>query len=244
MSFFQKINISLFTLVFLPIQAFAIYVKLPVDNMVLGSAMVTNIQVSNPSEEFKAVEVNIASRKHSINRKEILEESDHFIIIPPQSVLGPNQERSVTLKWAGPTKLDKELPYRIVVEEVLFKDEKNQNAEGTSAKVNIRLRFVNSFYVKPKHVNPDIIAESLTPTKDNQFFLVLKNKGTEHLIVNTFDLDIKDKNKIVQTLAVDPKLMNGSINLLAGESQGLLLKELKDLNDKSYSVVLKNLNKK
>jgi len=207
--------------------------------------MVTTVVVSNPSEEIKAVEVNMSKRAYMLDRTEVLTDTEDFIVIPSQFILGPKQDRAVTLKWIGSTKIKKELPFRLVVEEVEFKDKEKSNTEGTTAKVSIRLRFVNSFYIKPKSIKPHVVAEEIIPTGDKGFLVTLDNQGSEHLIINEFKLNVVDeKNVHISTVDVSPTVMAGSINLLAGEKQQILLPPIDGLTRRPYQVRLVSMNQK
>ena len=215
---------------------------MPKDYININKNKVANFTVSNPSEEYKAVEVNVLERKHTLERKEDLIENSDFIIIPAQFVLGPQQDRVVSLKWVGDASQKTEKPYRIVTEEVLFKKDKQEAGKSASAKVKIRLRFVNSFYAKPKNIAPNIVAESLIPTENNQHLLTIINQGTEHKIVKYFKIDVLDHKTQIKTIAVTNKLFKGNQNLLPGDKLKVLIPSTNQLTPKIYNVHLHHLN--
>lgn len=218
-----------------------IFVKMPKDYIHLDRVRVANFTVSNTSAEYKAVEVNVKGRSHDKNRKEWLSENDDFIVIPAQFVLGPQQERVVSLKWVGDMDFKTEKAYRVVTEEVLFKKDKNNADNDKSAKVKIKLRFVNSFYVKPKNINPKIIAKSFK-VKGEKHALTLENIGSEHQIVKHFKLDILHKNKKIKTIDVNNEAIKGSQNLLPGDALNVAIASDGLSKIKKYEVRLHSLN--
>ncbi|MFT5170291.1 MAG: P pilus assembly chaperone PapD [Candidatus Marinamargulisbacteria bacterium] len=222
-------------------DVYGIFVKMPDDHFVLGERLVTNIVVSNPSDAYKAVEVGVSNRAYSLFRKERLVESDEFIIIPAQFVLAPRQDRTVTIKWAGSMSLKAEKPFRVVVEEVLFKEKKEQVVEKTSAKVRIRLKFVNSFYVRPKGVKPKIVATALIPTENGRYYIDIKNEGSKHRIISKIDLGLGNAGNL-GLIGVSPAMMNGAMNVLPGEVQRLVLSDLAQLPTKSYTIETFKMN--
>ena len=196
----------------------AISVKMPKNHIVAGQERSASFIIVNTSPSFKAVEVEVFSREHTIKGKEKRTPTEDFMIIPPQLIIGPEQERVCTIQWMGDPQITTEIPYRIVVEEVPFNKERKDRKTKSDGAVTIRLKFVNSFYVKPRDSRPDIVAQSVSPSGNNMM-VVLKNEGNEHLVVGKFNLQLTGDT----SQAIDFQPNGGSHNILAGQSLEMLM---------------------
>jgi fimbrial chaperone protein len=204
-------------------NVYAVSVKFTRDHIVLGKHNSATLIVQNPAKQFKAVEVSVQTRHHSLQGKEQLGETEDFLILPPQLIIGPQQERVVTIQWLGTPSLDKELPYRVIVEEVPIPDKnKIDDVDESSASVEIRLRFVNSFYVRPKKVNANIQFLSALPTANNQMVITVRNNGSKHWISDDAKLTLSNQDGDYKTKLKSDQFKQ-KINILPGENRTLFI---------------------
>lgn len=195
----------------------AVSVQLPKDTINVGYEQTASVIVSNPSDEFKAVEVFVKSRAYDIHGEELLEDTDDFFIIPSQFIINAQEEQVVTLQWIGGSALSYETPYRIIVQEVPLNQISQSFETTTNASVQIRLRFVNSFYVVNKKVAPNVVVNNIS-ILGQKMMCEFENIGDKHFILTGFDLDIfKDDQK--DSVIISAETLKESFNLLPKEKR-------------------------
>ena len=107
-----------------------------------------------------------------------------FSLFPASVVLEPGQSRAVRLSWRGSAKVERELAYRILAEQVPV-DFAAPAAEGRTDQVNIDifLRYLGAVYVKPAGAAPDIAAAVERTGDPGRVNLVVENRGTGHVVL-------------------------------------------------------------
>ena len=216
---------------------FSISVKLPYDTLIFGKKMSASVFIANPSKEFKAVELTVKQRRHSFSGEELLDDTDDFLILPPQIIIAPKQERVVTLQWMGEPYFDSERSYRVIAEEVAIPmKRKTLEAGSKSAVVTIRLRFVNSFYVRPKKGHAKLRISEVRPS-GNEMLVVLRNDGTRHKILDRFSLQLLSDSgaDLGYHFSIDKAMLNQNINFLSGDVRHILIPWPKGLSKQAYS---------
>lgn len=225
----------------------AISVQIPQETLLTsGSGTNRNVFVSNPSEQVKAVEVSVQTRRHDLAGDEIRNdlENDEILVYPAQFLVYPGEERIVTVRWQGEPKLPAEQAYRLTIEEVDLKNDfSDEEADG--ATIKMLLRFVRSIYVSSEITKPrfavdnavatqSIAVEGEGPVKQLQFEFA--NVGTTHAIVTSVELKVSSRGKNKRI-----KLDNTSIpmpNLLAGDRRRVIVPWPSGLKGDSVSVEL------
>jgi len=152
---------------------------------VSGSDVTRIVYVKNPSDQLKAVELVVKSRRYSLDGEEILVDTEDFIVHPSQLLLKPQESVVVTVSWIGQTVPKIELPFRIVTEELEVPNQKKQvEKKGVSLSLNVRFKYVYKLYVRPAGVKADVVLEKagFNPTR-NALEVILRNQGTAHQVI-------------------------------------------------------------
>jgi fimbrial chaperone protein len=187
------------------------------------SQMSGTVVITNPSSTHKAVEIIAKKRSHTLDGQEIHEDTEEFVIIPPQVIVGPKQERAVAIQWIGDRNLTKELPYRIIVDEVPIKNKKNDD-QAKAGNVTIKLQFINSLYIRPKGTQSNI--ELLTASTQNDTMdITLKNSGTQHQIIKEMELNFSDQTTSPNPFVISNTMIEGGLNILPNETRKITIKK-------------------
>ncbi|MDF2576622.1 MAG: hypothetical protein K0S74_106 [Chlamydiales bacterium] len=192
-----------------------------------GKGSSQSVVLYNNSDRAEAIELRIFHRKHDINGNEDYTEDaeDNFLLYPPQMILGPKESQAVQISWVGDTHLSRELPFRLVAEQVPLKEvEKDPQVKMS---VEILLRIVGSVYVASKNVKPElrILNTSYKDKGEEGKFLLLnlKNEGTAHEVTTDKRLEIELANKSKLILEGEQAKALTGINILAGDERNLYI---------------------
>jgi P pilus assembly chaperone PapD len=202
---------------FLCISMYAISVQLPQDTLDISYEQASSVIVTNPSEEIKAVELLVKKRSYSLDGQEIHQDTDEFFIIPSQFIINPSEEQVVTLQWIGESTVDYELPYRIIIQEVPLVEDSRSIQTTTNASVQIRLRFVNSFYVVDHSVSEKIILNS-TVISGNETICEFENVGEKHKIISGFEFKVNHKSEN-DVVSISAETLKKNYNFLPKEKR-------------------------
>jgi len=217
-------------LLLIPLRSWAIEVELP--NPIFGLTGTNRnqvIYVSNPSAEFKAVEITVKKRSCKLDGEEILEDTEDFIIYPNQLLLRPGETIVSTVSWLGTEKPTQELAFRIIIEELATPKSKSAEIRTNkiSVSLNIKYRYVYAMYVVPQNVAPDVHIQSAKRVKKKgspQLELILNNRGTAHQIMKKLQVKFVPQNGFRKEILFQYSQKEfGLVNLLAGEKRRFYL---------------------
>ena len=227
MKFFLILISITWTLLLIVTPVMAIDVQIP--NPIFapsGTNANKNIFVENKTPTLKAVEVFITHREHDINGKETRKDADSdWEVFPSQIILNPGEEKVVTIRYVATQNIKKEIPYRVIVEEIPIDLPDSEESSKTGSQVNMILKFVKSIYVQPKGTSPRIVMSELELTKKEDgkryFDFVISNRGSEHEIIKSGKIEFFNNEKKVVLLYAHEQIPN--INFLAGDKRRISL---------------------
>lgn len=156
--------------------------------------------VINNSNQTIAVQIRAVHRRVDESGQEFRKDAkSDFLIFPNQLFLKANERRSILVRYKGPNKLDKELPYRIVAEQVDV-DAKDAKKLSEGANLKILLRYVASLYVTKSDFKGEVKFSGFEIDKAKKQVKVLAaNIGTKHVILNNLKVRVlKDKKEVYQ----------------------------------------------
>jgi fimbrial chaperone protein len=189
-----------------------------------GPAASQTFRLENETEKPIAVQVSMVHRQVDIDGKETLPEADDdFVVFPPQLVLLPRESRSVRVQWIGTPKPDRELPYRIVAEQLPVELE-----PGTGGgRVRLLVRYEGAVYVVPPNVAPKPEVKSVESVKRPDgspgMAVSVQNSGSGHALLNNLRLTLTGTDgKAVQLETAQLEGMAGE-NVLAGATRKFVL---------------------
>lgn len=212
-----------------------------------GPGATRSFTVENDGDKPVAVEFAIYPRTQDIEGREPAESPSladkRFVIYPPQTLLQPKEKRTLRVTWVGEAKLDKELPFRIIAEQLRLDTEKKKSDRLGGAMIDLLLKYKGALYVRPREAKSDLVlkgAEALLPgaqksakgkksarsRKDGKstesdgatepkIMLVFENKGTAHQLLADVQLRVSVKgSELVLKPSDIPEV--SSQNVLAG----------------------------
>jgi fimbrial chaperone protein len=184
-----------------------------------------------------AIQISIVTRNVSIDGiEELPPAEDDFIVFPPQIILMPNQTQTVRVVWVGDDSPSKELPYRIVAEQVPIDALEPKIDEPTDTRIvdiKVLFKYVGTIYVTPPNASPKVVIEGAEPftSEDGSQKLVLnfENQGTAHKLLTGLVVNLTSAGQTI-TLSGDEQL-KGVIgeNILAGNKRRFVLPWPKEL---------------
>jgi fimbrial chaperone protein len=160
--------------------------------------------VLNNSDETIAVQIRAAHRRVDEEGKEFRKEAkNEFLIFPSQLFLKANEKRSILVRYKGQPKIDKELPFRIIAEQVdVDSKEKKKLKEG--ANLRILLRYVASLYVGKSDFKGKVDFTNYSFDKKNKVInLLAKNSGKKHIVLNELKVRALKGKKEVAVFSQD-----------------------------------------
>lgn len=181
-------------------------------------------RLENDAQTPVAVEISIVGRGQDENGEDVLSGGgDDWVIFPEQLILEPGQNQSVRVQWIGNAAPPKELPFRLVAEQLPI-DVGQAPAQG--AQVRLLVQYKASLYVVPPGVAPKLTVLSAGPTKLSDGGTVLdlrvQNSGTAHQILRDPTLTLAAGNTKVSIKADKLGGLAGE-NLLPGVTRRFLL---------------------
>ena len=198
-----------------------------------GSASNRSVSVYNDADTMKPLQVSITKRSHDLDGNENFEKTADFDIFPGQFIIQPDQEQVITLRYIGAHPIDREIAYRVIVEELPVNLARPKEVSGRAeSQLSITLKFIKSIYVLPKgSIKPEVSIHSIAPfeteKKEKKLLLILENKGKQHFLLTQALLTVSSalKENISHT-PVEIKLETKDIregNLLSNDQRRLFL---------------------
>lgn len=195
-----------------------------------GQGATASFTVTNADANKLPVQITIVPREPDLDGKESYKESpaveDMFRIFPSQMVLDPKGTRTVRVTFIGDPKIQSELAFRIIAEELpVDLDDPNRKYTKPVGKITLSTRYVGSLYVTPKGAKPDIkIDAKKSETAAASLILNITNAGTGHQVYRKPTVKIKNlgsgKEIILPENELKPLM---SQNILAGRSRRYIL---------------------
>jgi fimbrial chaperone protein len=183
-----------------------------------GRGSIKTFRIENDSEKPIAVKITMLTREMDIRGNETNRDASHlFLVYPPQVLLQPGNYQTVRVQWKGPAKIEKELNFRIVAEQLPVKFGEEQGEGGS---ISIMLRYKGSVYIVPENPEFDIQVMRVEPVTtaegEKKLEFELFNTGNSHIILQDLKVTVSS------TLA--------GINLSTLELSGTLLQGMNGEN--------------
>jgi fimbrial chaperone protein len=144
-----------------------------------------------------------------------------FTVFPPQVVLKPRQTQVLRVQWIGPPKLEKELVYRLIAEQLPVE---LQQRPPQGARINLLLRYEAILYVVPRGAKGALRLVSVAPgeVRDGKpsLAITIENLGAAHgrLVDPKLQLTAAGSGKSV-TLAPEQLPSLAGVSVLAGKTR-------------------------
>jgi fimbrial chaperone protein len=187
-------------------------------------------RLENDAQTPVAVEISIIGRGQDVDGEDVKQSgSDDWVIFPEQLILEPGQNQSVRVQWIGTATPERELPFRLIAEQLPI-DIGQAPVQG--GQVRLLVQYKASLYVVPPGAKPKLTVLSAGPTKLSDGGTVLElrveNNGTAHQILRDPTLTLQAGGRSVSVKADQLGGLAGE-NLLAGVTRRFLLPWPKEL---------------
>lgn len=179
-----------------------------------SSAVIYNESVLPVAIQLTALKRNIDKRGLEKNE----EEFDDISVYPPQIVVPPNSKKTFKIVYTGKPLTDKELSYRVLVEESPV-DLNPIKIKGSGIK--FKVRYMTAVYVTPKNASSDVTVKGISREK-GKFILTLVNTGSKHQLLNNLKVTFKHKGLSVSLDKRELKGVTGE-NILSKSERSFVL---------------------
>lgn len=160
--------------------------------------------VLNNSEQTIAVQIRAAHRRVDEKGIEFRKEAkDDFLIFPNQLFLKGNERRSILVRYKGDPKIEKELPFRIIAEQIDV-DAKDVKKLQEGASLRILLRYVASLYVTKGNFKGDIkFSDTKVDLKQKLVSVLAENIGKKHVVLDNLNVRVLKGKKELYAYKVE-----------------------------------------
>lgn len=181
-------------------------------------------RVENPSEEPIAIEFSISARDMTPDGKDVLSDAeDDFVLYPAQAIVMPGKSQAIRIQWIGDPKPEKELAYRLIVEQLPVSFDEGPSDGG---QLKLLVRFIASIYIVPNAARSNVGVESATAQVDESgaplLRLDLANTGNAHQLLRDPSLTLTVGSTSIH-LGPEQLPMLASQNILAGHAREFVL---------------------
>lgn len=144
-----------------------------------GSLPAATFELSNGGTEPVAVQVRAMTRSIQPDGTELNSDASHQLqVFPSQVILRPNTTQTVRVRWTGNASPARELPFRIVAEQLPINLQRRQEESST---LQFMLRYRATLYVRPPGTESRIVVDSLQIDRERHTAVLhLANRGNRH----------------------------------------------------------------
>lgn len=167
-----------------------------------GAGAVQSYEVVNRDAHPVAVEISVVTRALDLEGSETSQSAeDEFLIYPPQIVVPAGARQTVRVTWLGNPTPEKELAYRLVVEQVSIARYKPKAAGGAPVvgAVEVLLNYRGSLYVRPEGSRPSLALESTQVDRSSParptLAVTLHNRGSARAVLKEYRLQVKRRGE-------------------------------------------------
>jgi fimbrial chaperone protein len=182
--------------------------------------------ITNDGKESISLEVVATTRSIAVDGKEERNESEHFMVYPPQLTVKAGERRSLRVSYVGPKEMQQEVPYRLVVRQLPVNVDKKKDKK-TGAQIDFMFEYIASLYVSKDGVKANVSLDKVEES-DKQLQLTFSNSGSKHGLLKDFDFLLGDS--ALSEDIIKPLL---GINVLPGGKRSVLISRPKNFSKNS-----------
>jgi len=152
----------------------------------VGTGTTQNFDIVNTSKSKLPIQISIVKRDPDINGEEKYEETDDiedlFKISESMLVLKPGERKTIQVTWIGDKNPKKEIPFRIIAEELPFKvEDVNKTYTKPVGRIGFATKYIASLYITPSFAKPNLSFQaSATSDAKPQLLIEVTNEGLAH----------------------------------------------------------------
>jgi fimbrial chaperone protein len=184
-----------------------------------GRNATQTFEVINSNDRPIAVRLTVLRRGLTPDGSEIRDPIDgDFVVFPSRLALEPGRSQTVRVQWRGQERVERELAYRLIAEEVPV--EFAGEEETGAGSIRIAFRWEAALYVVPPAARADTRAEDTRVIGQSVHFDVA-NVGTRHDVLNGLQITLEEEgtgDEVAASVTYSGEQLGGldGINLLAG----------------------------
>lgn len=152
-----------------------------------GSESSKLIKLTNAEDAPKPIQMAMVTRNPDLSGIEQHESAeDNFLVYPAQFILPAKSSKVVRISWIGNPKLEKELAYRFIVEDlnVNLEDPNSKKQHEKKSKIKLLMKYEGALYITPPGSESHMVLESAQKDADSKLVLTFHNQGTLHQVLN------------------------------------------------------------
>jgi len=173
-------------------------------------------RIENNSNAPAAVQVSVLSWIITPEGEEKnAEAEDDFVIFPAQLILKAHESRAVRVQWLGDPAPAREMPYRIVAEQIPIT---LRNTPPAETGLMFMIKFMGALYVGPANPKPDIDVQ-VEKSSGNRMRVILNNKGSGHALLEHPELTLSGGDGSTIVLNENALKAMAGINLHPGNTR-------------------------
>lgn len=165
-----------------------------------GSGSTQSYEVVNKDKDPIAINVTVVTRALDVVGVESNQAADDdFLVYPPQFILEPGARQTIRVTWLGDPAPQRELAYRLVVEQLpieRFKPVPKNKAPAKGA-FQVLTRYMGSLYIRPAQVQAKLAVESARIERDAakpaQLAVMVHNRGTARAVLKDYTVQVKGR---------------------------------------------------
>jgi P pilus assembly chaperone PapD len=147
-------------------------------------------KITNTTDNPLPIETELLRSQLNNNNIETTNESDDFFIMPPQTIIQPNNSQIFRVRYLGDTTISKSQPYRILFKQLLLNKEKDKGSH-----VEVLFNFSALVLLSPINSKEEL---SMTISSTNEQYTVdVNNSGNKYSDLSQKKLKIKGEKKEV-----------------------------------------------
>ena len=187
-----------------------------------GDGAIATFRFRNEGAEPIAIRMKVLTRALRPDGSEENNPADtSFEVYPERLALEPGAQAVVKLRWKGTGKIDRELPFRFVAEQVPV----DFGASGGSG-IKVLFRYVASLYVGQPSFKPAISVAAKPdrgPGGKPGFSVEVRNDGTRHAVVTGLSVELALGDGSVLALSEADLKALSDLNYLPGTSRSVFV---------------------
>lgn len=152
-----------------------------------GAGAAKSYTIVNDSDSPIAIQIKAMKRIIDKDGNEVNEEAqNYFSIQPSKMIIQPQSTQIVRVQYRGPKTLTKELPFRIIAEQIPYSTGKA--GESSAQMINFLFVYSTSAYVSPTREIVEINAK--TTVNGDKAIVTISNDGTVHKILDDLEIEV------------------------------------------------------
>ncbi|MFP4151271.1 MAG: molecular chaperone [Alkalispirochaeta sp.] len=135
--------------------------------------------INNTTPEAIAIQLRTVTREILPDGTEVNNDArEQLQVFPSQLIVPPGTTQTVRVRWTGATVPDRELPFRLVAEQLPINlDRETEDNSG----VRFMLRYRATVYVRPPDTAPEItVLDVATDPEAETVTITVENRGSRH----------------------------------------------------------------